>query len=33
VYELGVDDERLRRHDLSDEDWDRLAPLLPDGVM
>jgi transposase len=24
-----VDEERLRRHDLSEEEWDRLAPLLP----
>jgi broad specificity phosphatase PhoE/transposase len=24
-----VDDKRLRRHDLSDAEWDRLAPLLP----
>jgi transposase len=24
-----VDDERLRRHDLTDAEWDRLAPLLP----
>jgi transposase len=24
-----VDYERLRRHDLTDVEWDRLAPLLP----
>jgi transposase len=24
-----VDEERLKRHDLSDAEWERLAPLLP----
>jgi transposase len=24
-----MDEERLKRHDLSDEEWQRLAPLLP----
>jgi transposase len=24
-----VDEERLKRHDLSDQEWQRLAPLLP----
>jgi transposase len=25
-----VDEERLKRHDLTDAEWDRLAPLLPE---
>jgi transposase len=24
-----VDEERLKRHDLTDAEWERLAPLLP----
>jgi transposase len=27
--DCGVDDERLRRHDLTDAEWARLGPLLP----
>ena len=26
---ISVDEERLKRHDLSDAEWERLAPLLP----
>jgi transposase len=25
-----VDEDRLKRHDLTDAEWDRLAPLLPE---
>jgi len=27
--DCGVDEERLKRHDLSDAEWARLEPLLP----
>jgi transposase len=29
---VDVDEERLKRHDLSDEEWQQLEPLLPSTV-
>ncbi|WP_435826708.1 hypothetical protein [Nonomuraea dietziae] len=26
-----MDEERLKRHDLTDEEWERLVSLLPDN--